>query len=148
MGTCHQNLFWRIMLKPKFFTNLAYSGVFFLLGSNQMNLNIRIPVCWSNCTAKCSHEMLIGTINSMPPSAQRHEGSPAPRGHLLMLLLLWGSAGERLSMHHGTQMLSVHSELCFLFMGWVSVPLLRASSLWETHLPSCSILSFARWRRE
>lgn len=54
----------------------------------------------------------------MPSSAQRHRGSPAPRGHLLMLLLLlWGSAGERLSMHHGTQVLSVHSQLCFLFMG-------------------------------
>lgn len=34
-----------------------------------------------------------------------------------MLLLLWGSAGERLSMHQGTQMLSIHSELCFLFIG-------------------------------
>lgn len=53
----------------------------------------------------------------MLSSAQRHGGSPAPRGHLLMLLQLWGSAGERLSMHHGTQMLYVHSELRFLFMG-------------------------------
>ena len=104
--------FCRIILKPEFFTNFRHSPLFG--SSERRSLRVRVPGFGSSSAEKLDYEMLTGKLNSTPAFVERHRGSPAPRRHPWLLLLLWGPLVRGSTCTMVPKCFLFTDELCFL----------------------------------